>query len=136
MEADGASFTPSLCQCSILRVFKAAATQIREKSEQRLESLRIELGNSSTEGSALTTDLCYTPTPKMPSLGKFLRRFLSKALTNIINRSNDLVTKYNSKEHKNYFYWLTELLTSHYEYSQIIISTPYCVDNWKEICGI
>ena len=54
MEANSVSFTPSLCQCSILRVFKATATQIREKSEQMLESLRIELGTSSTEGSALT----------------------------------------------------------------------------------
>ena len=54
MEADGAPFTPSLCQCSILRVFKATATQIKEKLEQTLESLRIELGTSSTEGSALT----------------------------------------------------------------------------------
>ena len=54
MEADNASFTPSLCQCSILQVFKATATQIREKSEQTLESLRIELGTSSIEGSALT----------------------------------------------------------------------------------
>ena len=54
MEANGAPFTPSLCQCSILRVFKAKATQIREKSERTLESLRIELGTSSTEGSALT----------------------------------------------------------------------------------
>ena len=53
MEADGASLTPSLCHCSILRVFKVTATQIREKSEQTLESLRIELGTSSTEGSAL-----------------------------------------------------------------------------------
>ena len=53
MEADGASFTPSLCQCSILRVFKAKATKIREKLEQALESLRMELGTSSTEGSAL-----------------------------------------------------------------------------------
>ena len=36
------------CQCSILWVFKATATQIREMSEQMLESLRIELGTSST----------------------------------------------------------------------------------------
>ena len=54
MEADGAPFTPSLYQRSILRVFKATATQFREKSEQTLESLRIELETSSTEGSALT----------------------------------------------------------------------------------
>ena len=54
MEADGAPFIPSPCQCSILRVFKATATQIREKLEQTLESLRIELVTSSTEGSALT----------------------------------------------------------------------------------
>ena len=54
MEADGAPFTPSLCQCSILRVFKATATQIREKSEQTLVLLRIELGTFRTEGCALT----------------------------------------------------------------------------------
>ena len=54
MEADGAPFTPFLCLCSILRVFKATATQIREKSEQMLESLRIKLGASTTEGSAPT----------------------------------------------------------------------------------
>ena len=54
MEADGAPFTPSLCQCSILRVFKATATQIRKKLEQTLESMRIELGTSSTEGRAFT----------------------------------------------------------------------------------
>ena len=57
MEADGAPFTSSLCQCSILRIFKATATQIREKSEQTLESLRIELGTSSTEGSTLTNSV-------------------------------------------------------------------------------
>ena len=54
MNADGVPFTPSLCQCSILWVFKATATKITEKLEQRLESLRIELGTSSTDGSALT----------------------------------------------------------------------------------
>ena len=66
------TFTPSLCQCSILRVFKATATQIREKSEQTLESLRIELGTSSTEGSALTNCAKILPTlqnyQKLPTL--------------------------------------------------------------------
>ena len=52
---------PFLCQCSILRVFKAQATQMRGKLEQTLESLRIKLGTSSTEGSALTN--CATPAP-------------------------------------------------------------------------
>ena len=66
MEADSVLFTPSLCQCSILWVFKATAIQIREKLEQRLESLRIELGTSSTEGSTLTHQLCYTPAPYLP----------------------------------------------------------------------
>ena len=42
MEADGAPFTPSLCQCSVLRVFKAIATRIRGKSKQTLKSPRIE----------------------------------------------------------------------------------------------
>ena len=53
MEADGAPLTPSLCQCSILLLFKATASQIKEKEEQTLELLRIELGTYSTEGSAL-----------------------------------------------------------------------------------
>ena len=44
---------PFLCQCSVLRVFKAKATQIRRKSKHMLESLRIELGTSSSEGRAL-----------------------------------------------------------------------------------
>ena len=52
---------PFLCQCSVLRVFKAQATRMGGKSEQALESLRIELGTSSTEGSALTN--CATPAP-------------------------------------------------------------------------
>ena len=34
MEADSALFTPSLCQCSVLRVFKAIATRIRGKSKR------------------------------------------------------------------------------------------------------
>ena len=50
----GAHFTPFLCQCSVLRVFKAEATQIRRKSKQTLESPRIERGTSSSEGRALT----------------------------------------------------------------------------------
>ena len=37
---------PFLCQCSVLRVFKAKATQIRRKSKQTLESPRIEPGTS------------------------------------------------------------------------------------------
>ena len=46
MEADGAPFTPpppSLCQCSVLRIFKAIATRIRRKSKQTLKSPRILL---------------------------------------------------------------------------------------------
>ena len=58
MEADVCALYPSLCHCSILLVFKATATQVREKSEQTLESLRIELGTSSTEGSSVTCLLC------------------------------------------------------------------------------
>ena len=69
MEADGVPFTPSLCQCSILRVFKVTATQIREKSEQTLESLRIELGTSSTEDSALTN--CATRLLVTRSIARF-----------------------------------------------------------------
>ena len=52
MDTDSAPFTPSLCQCSVLRVFKVKATQIRGKSNQTLGSPRLELGNSRTEGSA------------------------------------------------------------------------------------
>ena len=42
------------CQCSVLRVFKAKATRMRRKSKQTLDSPRIELGTSSSEGWALT----------------------------------------------------------------------------------
>ena len=52
---------PFLCQCSVLRVFKAKATQIRRKSKQTLESPRIEPGTSSSEGRALTN--WATPAP-------------------------------------------------------------------------
>ena len=38
----GAHFTPFLCQCSVLRVFKAKATQTRSKSKQTLESPRTD----------------------------------------------------------------------------------------------
>jgi len=54
MQADGAPSTPpALCQCSVLRVFKAIATQIRGKSKQTLKSLKIEPGTSRSESSAL-----------------------------------------------------------------------------------
>ena len=65
MEADGAPFTPFLCQCSVLRVFKATATQIKGKSEQTLESLGIELGTFYTEGSALTNCATRLPNTKL-----------------------------------------------------------------------
>ena len=57
----GAHFTPFLCQLSVLRVFKAKATQIRRKSKQTLEAPRIEPGTSSSEGRALTNGA--TPAP-------------------------------------------------------------------------
>ena len=53
MEADGAPFTPSLCQCSILRAFKAIATRIKGKSKQTLKSPRIEPGTSRYKRRAL-----------------------------------------------------------------------------------
>ena len=71
MEADGAPFAPSPRECSVLRLFKAKATQIRGKLEQTLESLRIKLGTSSTEGNALTNCLCYTSAP-LKRICKFL----------------------------------------------------------------
>ena len=55
----GAHFTLFLCHCSVLRVFKIKAIQIRGMSEQALESMRIELGTSATEASAFTN--CATP---------------------------------------------------------------------------
>ena len=46
------TFPPFLCLCSVLRVFKDKARQIRRKSKQALESPRIEPGTSNSEGSA------------------------------------------------------------------------------------
>ena len=47
----GAHSLPSfLCQCSLLQLFKAKATQIRRKSNQTLESPKIEPGTSGSEG--------------------------------------------------------------------------------------
>ena len=45
---------PFLCQCFVLLIFKAKATRIWRKSKQTLESPRIELETSSSEGRALT----------------------------------------------------------------------------------
>ena len=42
MEANSAPFTPCVCHCSVLRVFKAMATRIRGKWKQMLKSLKIE----------------------------------------------------------------------------------------------
>ena len=53
MEANGAPFTPCLCQCSVLRVFKARATRIRGKLKQTLKSLKIEPETSGSESHAL-----------------------------------------------------------------------------------
>ena len=66
---------PFLCQCSVLRVFKAKARQIRRKSKQALESPRIEPGASNSEGRALRdrseiigggggSDICPQEKPK------------------------------------------------------------------------
>ena len=53
MGADVAPFTPYLCQCTVLRVFKAMATRIRGKSKQTLKSLKIESETSRSESRAL-----------------------------------------------------------------------------------
>ena len=53
MEANGAPFTPCLCHCSVLRVFKAIATRIRGKWKQTLKSLKIEPETSRSESRAL-----------------------------------------------------------------------------------
>ena len=42
-----------LCQCSVLRVFKAIATRIRGKSKQTLKPLKIEPRTSRSESRAL-----------------------------------------------------------------------------------
>ena len=65
MEADGAPFTlhPSLCQCSVLRVFKAIATRIRGKSKQTLKSPSIEPGTSCSESHSLTKWATPPPQP-------------------------------------------------------------------------
>lgn len=51
MEADGAPFylPSSICQCSVLRVFKAMATGIRGNSKQTLKSPSIAPGTSCSE---------------------------------------------------------------------------------------
>ena len=49
---------PSLCQYSVLRIFKAIATRIRGKSKQTLKSPRIELGTPCSE-SPRTSELSY-----------------------------------------------------------------------------
>ena len=48
-----ALYPPCHCQCSVLRVFKAIATQIRGKSKQTLKSLKIEPGTSRSGSRAL-----------------------------------------------------------------------------------
>ena len=53
MEANGAPFTPFLCHCSVLRVFKAMATLIRAKWKQTLKSLKNEPETSRSESRAL-----------------------------------------------------------------------------------
>ena len=53
MEANGAPFTPCLCHCSVLRVFKTMATRIRGKWKQTLKSLKIEPETSRSESCAL-----------------------------------------------------------------------------------
>ena len=53
MEADGAPFTPSLCQCSFSRIFKAIATRIRAKWKQTLKFPRMELGTPCSESRAV-----------------------------------------------------------------------------------
>ena len=49
MEANGAPFTPSLCQCSVLGVFEAIATWIRGNLKEMLKSRSIKLGSSCSE---------------------------------------------------------------------------------------
>ena len=48
-----ALYPSCLCQCSVLRVFKAMATRIRGKSKQTLNSLTIEPETSRSESRAL-----------------------------------------------------------------------------------
>ena len=44
---------PSLCQCSVSRMFKVIATRIKGKSKQTLKSARIELGTPCSKSRAL-----------------------------------------------------------------------------------
>ena len=53
--------SPTLCWCSVSRVFKATVTRIRGKSKQTLRSPRIELGTSCSESRALSNSA--TPAP-------------------------------------------------------------------------
>ena len=49
---------PSLCQCSVSRIFKAIATRVRGKWKQTLKSPRIELGTLLLR-KARTSQLSY-----------------------------------------------------------------------------
>ena len=53
MEANCAPFTPCLCQCSVLRVFKAMATRSRGNWKQTLKSLKIQPETSRSESRVL-----------------------------------------------------------------------------------
>ena len=80
MEADGVpSIPPCHCQCSVLRVFKAIATQIRGKSKQTLKSLKIEPGTAPSESCALanraTTAYSAYCTGYNLGLNKFIHTF-------------------------------------------------------------
>ena len=66
-KADGAP--PSLCQCSVLQVFKAMATRIWGKSKELLKSPIIEPVTSCSESRTLTN--WATPPPPLLDKNKF-----------------------------------------------------------------
>ena len=82
-------FTPGfLCQCSVIRVFKAKATQIRRKLKQMLESPRIKPGISSSEDRALTNWA-------MPAPVKIMCRLHFSEVLSSLEKSQMLCKLYN-----------------------------------------
>jgi hypothetical protein len=76
-EAEGANYTPFLHQCSVLRVFKAQATRIREKSKQvyMCEVTKVyatDLRFSSPSTNPLSRTCSLKATKKMNDYKRFL----------------------------------------------------------------
>ena len=102
MEADGVPFTPFLCQCSVLRVFKVIATRIRGKSKQTLKSPSIEQGTSWLRQSRthqLSHAYCYPD--KLPNLALSHARLTGQATSVLSWFDCSADVEFNSVEYKN-----------------------------------